>query len=193
MDELYQQLPAIIEQAAKSPLGLLALMVIALAGMAFVFFKEASEKARIGIFVLLLAGVAAFAVAAMRVAGPSAKDVEAVPAADVIGAWTATVTYDWPRNGAPAQYEETFVFEPRGHGLGGTASWLERPRSIVEASVEGTSLTFVTRDEVILGDEKREVTRRYFAEITGDDTMHVVLQRSDDPAPLEFDARRAGR
>jgi hypothetical protein len=68
VDALVQQLPQIITAAAQSTLGILALLVVALSALAYVFFARASEKARIGVFVLLFAGVAAFAVALMRAA-----------------------------------------------------------------------------------------------------------------------------
>ncbi|HVP38457.1 MAG TPA: hypothetical protein VMS93_04660 [Candidatus Saccharimonadales bacterium] len=57
---------AIIREAAKSPLGIVALMVLALGVLASIFFRQASERARVGIFALLVLGVAGFAVAAMR-------------------------------------------------------------------------------------------------------------------------------
>ena len=61
-----EHMPAIIEQAAKSPLGLFALMVIALSILGFFFFRGATERTRIAMFVLLFVGVASFGVAAMR-------------------------------------------------------------------------------------------------------------------------------
>jgi hypothetical protein len=210
MDELYRQLPAIIEQAAKSALGLLALMVIALAGMAFVFFKSASEKTRIGIFVLLLAGVATFAVAALRVAGPGEDGTAAAPmqvaepgkdgaaeapTADVTGEWTATVTYDWVVNGKPAVFDETFRFDEHAGRLVGTASWAALPRDIAEATVAGNTLAFVTRSFMETNDERREVTRRYLGEIEDEDTIRFIMQTEGDfsaYAAVKFVARRTG-
>jgi len=66
MDELAKNLPAIIGAAAQSNLGILALFAIALSGLAYVFFARASERARIGIFVLLFFGVSAFGAAIMQ-------------------------------------------------------------------------------------------------------------------------------
>jgi hypothetical protein len=60
MDELIRKAPEIIEAAAKSPLGILALMILALAVAGFFFFRGASELTRIGIYVLMFVGVAAF-------------------------------------------------------------------------------------------------------------------------------------
>lgn len=81
MDALAQQLPQIISAAAQSPLGILALLVVALAALAYVFFARASEKARLGVFLLLFAGVAGFAVALLR-AAPRAADAGAATAQD---------------------------------------------------------------------------------------------------------------
>jgi hypothetical protein len=56
MTDLSTQLPAIIAEAAKSPLGIFALMIISLAILGFFFFQEASERTRIAIFVMLFVG-----------------------------------------------------------------------------------------------------------------------------------------
>ncbi len=68
MDSLAQQLPQIIAAAAQSELGILALLVVALAALAYVFFARASERARLGVFVLLFAGVVGFAAAMFQAA-----------------------------------------------------------------------------------------------------------------------------
>lgn len=66
MEKLFESAPEIIREAAKSPLGLFALMILALAILAFFFFREASERTRIAIFVLMVIGVVAFGVAIFR-------------------------------------------------------------------------------------------------------------------------------
>jgi hypothetical protein len=63
MDKLIERLPDIITAAAQSHLGILALLSVALSVLAYVFFAKASEKVRVGIFVLLFLGVAGFGVA----------------------------------------------------------------------------------------------------------------------------------
>jgi len=60
MNDLAKYLPQIIKESATSPFGILALMIIVLAFLGFVFFKRASEKTRVLIFAMLFAGVAAF-------------------------------------------------------------------------------------------------------------------------------------
>jgi hypothetical protein len=54
--EAVKSVPDIIAQASKSTLGILALIVLGLAVLAWTFFKKAKENVRIGIFVLLFAG-----------------------------------------------------------------------------------------------------------------------------------------
>lgn len=79
MDGLFEHLPAIISAAAQSVLGLFALLSVALAMLAYFFFAKARVNVRIGIFVLLFVGVAAFGVAVFRASGagvvaPIARD-----------------------------------------------------------------------------------------------------------------------
>jgi len=66
MDPLFKSLPDIIKAAAQSQLGILALLVVALSILAYVFFAKAAMKIRVGIFVLLFAGVVGFGVAMFR-------------------------------------------------------------------------------------------------------------------------------
>jgi hypothetical protein len=60
MNDVIEQIPNIIAEASKSPLGIFALMIIALSILGYYFFRKASEGARIGTFVLMLLGVALF-------------------------------------------------------------------------------------------------------------------------------------
>jgi len=75
MDQLLKSLPDIIKAAAQSQLGILALLVVALSILAYVFFAKATVNVRVGIFVLLFAGVIVFGVAMFR-----ASDVGLSPA-----------------------------------------------------------------------------------------------------------------
>jgi hypothetical protein len=70
VDQLFKSLPDIIRAAAQSQLGILALLVVALSILAYVFFARASVKIRVGIFVLLFAGVIGFGVAVLRASDP---------------------------------------------------------------------------------------------------------------------------
>jgi hypothetical protein len=83
MDTLIAHLPEIITAAAQSHLGILALLSIALAVLAYFFFAKASEIARVVIFVMLFLGVAGFGAAMFRVTDavtdPRATSVAAAP------------------------------------------------------------------------------------------------------------------
>jgi membrane-bound ClpP family serine protease len=79
--ELAARLPAIMAEAAKSALGILALMFISLAIFGFLY-KGTTEKTRIAIFVLLFVGVVAFGLSVVRtssVAARAERVVEAPP------------------------------------------------------------------------------------------------------------------
>jgi len=71
MEQLFKSLPEIIKAAAQSQLGIMALLVVALAILAYVFFAKAAVKIRVGMFVLLFAGVIGFGVAMFRASDPN--------------------------------------------------------------------------------------------------------------------------
>ena len=66
MDKLIERLPEIITAAAQSYLGILALLAVTLSLLAYSFFARASEKVKVGIFVLLFLGVLGFGGAMFR-------------------------------------------------------------------------------------------------------------------------------
>jgi hypothetical protein len=66
MGSLFEHLPQIISAAAQSFLGTFALLAVALAVLAYVFFAKARENVRMIIFVLLFVGVVGFGVAMFR-------------------------------------------------------------------------------------------------------------------------------
>jgi hypothetical protein len=66
MDKLIERLPEIITAAAQSYLGTLALLSVSLSVLAYFFFAKASEKVKVGIFVLLFLGVFGFGGAMFR-------------------------------------------------------------------------------------------------------------------------------
>jgi len=73
VDELVGQAPAILAEAAKSALGVFALMILALSIIGFFFFRQSSERTRVWVFVLMFLGVASFGVAAVRSASPGGE------------------------------------------------------------------------------------------------------------------------
>ena len=68
MSNAIDQAPKLIREAARSPLGLLALVVLALAVLAFLFFHSATEMARLVIFSALLLGAALFSAKTFQIA-----------------------------------------------------------------------------------------------------------------------------
>ena len=61
-----KELPSIIEQSAKSPLGIFALMIVLIAGLAYRFFRNRRLNVQLLIFILLFAGVCAYGYALLR-------------------------------------------------------------------------------------------------------------------------------
>lgn len=80
MEQLAAHLPQIITAAAQSHLGILALLSIALSLLAYFFFARASEKVKVGVFVLLFFGVAGFAVAMFRASAETPRPAAAATA-----------------------------------------------------------------------------------------------------------------
>src|SRR5271165_1529042 len=66
--------PAIIEAASKTPLGILALMILLLGVLGYFFFKDADQKIRAGMFLAMLAGVIGYGAAIVHANSNSAKD-----------------------------------------------------------------------------------------------------------------------
>ena len=71
MVKLFEQLPRIIGEAAKSPRGILALAIAVLSIIGFLFFDEAPVEVRIGIFALMFGGFAGFVLLAFTRYRPS--------------------------------------------------------------------------------------------------------------------------
>lgn len=66
-----ESLAEIIKAASSSPLGIFALMIVAVSLLAFYFFRSSPLAARIIIFVALLAGTALYGLAITRAAQPN--------------------------------------------------------------------------------------------------------------------------
>ncbi len=81
MDKLIERLPEIINAAAQSYLGTLALLSVSLSVLAYFFFAKASEKVKVGIFVLLFVGVVGFGGAMFRAS--TGASVSTQPAASM--------------------------------------------------------------------------------------------------------------
>ena len=109
---------------------------------------------------------------------------------EVNGEWRAEVTYDWPG----ARYVERFVFMGDAGELHGTASFLQRPRGIVEGSVEAARVRFATRTLQVAGSEAPvEQVHRYRGTLQGDEIRFVMQSEGGvtEHGPIEFTARRS--
>lgn len=58
MNDIIGQAPKIIAESAKSPLGIVALMTLALSFLGYLFFGSSSEGVKVGMFCLMFAGLA---------------------------------------------------------------------------------------------------------------------------------------
>ena len=73
MQEILKKLPDIIKAAASSNLGIVALMLIVLAGLSYVFFRRSKEVWRFAALALVFAGCLSFGYAVFR----SAQEIPA--------------------------------------------------------------------------------------------------------------------
>lgn len=134
------------------------------------------------------AAVAASAVAALCWLKPW---VPADPSARLIGSWQADVAYGWG-----AKHKERFEFKRHAGKLTGSATFLSYPRAIEKLEFDGSNLSFETHTRQSMGNETRELTHRYSAEMRGeppDERLALRMQTSgafDVNKPLEFEARR---
>jgi hypothetical protein len=69
LESVAKSIPEIIKQASQSQLGILALLIIVLFGLAFYFFRNAAVGWRVLIFLVFFGGVVAYAWEINRVAG----------------------------------------------------------------------------------------------------------------------------
>jgi len=134
------------------------------------------------------AAVAASAIAALCWLRPW---VPADPSARLLGSWQAEVRYGWG-----AKHDERFEFQRHAGQLTGTATFLSYPRAIEKLEVDGSNLRFETRTQQSMGNETRELTHRYSAELRGqppDERLALRMQTSgafQGTPPLAFEARR---
>ena len=114
MDALFKSLPDVIKAAAQSQLGLLALLVVAISLLAYVFFAKASETSRLGVFVLMFFGVVGFGVAMFMASSgqASAPGVEQRVRAVTLSAQARTLL-----EGAAADPQGLVLYEKYGAGV----------------------------------------------------------------------------
>lgn len=128
----------------------------------------------------------------LRPAAPLPKPADA--AERLIGAWVAPVRYSWG-----AAHDERFEFKRHAGQLTGTADFLGYPRAIDKLQIDGLNLHFQTTSQSTMGNETRQITHAYAAELRGqppDEVLAIRMQSSggfSSEKPLEFEARRASK
>ncbi len=192
MEKVFKYAPDIIEQAAKSPLGLFALMIMAISILCFFFFRKSSERTRIGIFVLMFVSVVSFGVATIRTTSsiapsPTIQDETKEIATKIDGTWKAEVTYDWGHT-----YTESFNFTINGEDVLGTASFLRMPKGILNGKFNGSKLSFITKTKERLGalDERRDQIHRYLGRVTNNKIEFIMQTEGgySEHVPIKFTA-----
>jgi len=112
-----KEVPKIIAAAAKSPLGVLALIILVLAVLAVIFFKTANDNVRVSIFVLMFFGFGLFGWAMIN-ANSAKSDTNILdhPSSSVTRSLTlAGTVVDSQSNGSISGAEVTIVgHEDRG-------------------------------------------------------------------------------
>lgn len=122
---------------------------------------------------------------------PMPPRAPADPSVRLAGSWQAEVRYSWGD-----RHDERFEFKRHAGQWTGTATFLSYPRGIEKLEFDGSNLRFETHSRQSMGNETRELTHRYSAELRGqppDDRLVLRMQTSgsfDSPQPLEFEARR---
>lgn len=146
---------------------------------------------------LVLVGLVAIVavVGAVMMRMPSIQSVSLVPptvtspTVDISGRWTARVKYDWGD-----QHDEVFEFRYLGGSLHGTATLLTGRLTIEQAKLDGDWISFVTRSQEMLSDDKpwKEVIHRYIGQVTAD-RIRFTLETSGGYSihpPIQFLAQR---
>ena len=109
------------------------------------------------------------------------------PPPNFAGEWVTEIHYDFD-----GVRSERFVFRVDGGTLAGVASFLGVDRSITEGQVTNDKISFTTRTEEFLGDEKRQTQHRYRGTLANNEIRFVMQTEggfSDHP-PVEGIARR---
>jgi hypothetical protein len=105
------------------------------------------------------------------------------PAIGLDGRWKGAVTYDW----GPT-FDEMFTFRLVGGTIAGSAGFLGQGRTILEGSLEGSSLRFVTKRVVTAGSDQREAVNRYAGSVEGDkiDMVLSIEDAASSHEPVSF-------
>lgn len=65
----------ILQEASKSPLGIIALVILTMSVVGVILFRNSEDKYKFGVFTILLIGIVSFTYASLQIAQPSPEDV----------------------------------------------------------------------------------------------------------------------
>lgn len=102
MQEILKNLPDIIKAAASSNLGIIALMLIILSGLAYGFFRRSHEAWRFSVLILLFAGCMSFGFAVFK----STQNIPSQP----ISIGLSNSIENWIREAELTRSANTFIF-----------------------------------------------------------------------------------
>ena len=77
-DKFFEQAPKIIAEAAKSALGIVALIILALSVLGLAFFADSPDPVKVAIFLVLVLSFGLFGFAAMRQIPEKREEAEAL-------------------------------------------------------------------------------------------------------------------
>jgi hypothetical protein len=80
MDVAEINLLEILQEASKSPLGIIALVILAMSIVGVILFRGSEDKYKFGVFSILLLGIVSFTYASLQIIQPSPEEVY-----DVVG------------------------------------------------------------------------------------------------------------
>jgi TIR domain len=106
-----------------------------------------------------------------------------IPAIGLDGRWKGTVTYDW----GPT-FDETFALRLVGGTVAGSAGFLGHGRTILDGSLKGRSLRFVTKRATMAGGDQPEAINHYAGTIEGDkiDMVLSIEDAASSHEPVSF-------
>ena len=79
MDSVADNAPSIIEAAAQSTLGILALLVLTVGVIAYLFFRNSGDRVKVGVFSMIFVGAAGFGLAVVGAASPNPAEGQPAP------------------------------------------------------------------------------------------------------------------
>jgi hypothetical protein len=115
--------------------------------------------------------------------GAGVAEVVAIPTIRLDGRCKGSVTYDW----GPT-FDETFTLRLVGGTVAGSAGFLGQGRTILEGSLEGRSVRFVTKRVTMAGSDQREAVNHYAGTIEGDkiDMVLSIEDAASSHEPMSF-------